>query len=257
MVIIFVLVVVQAILGVAVVVALRLVELYRSSRNVVYLVAAGALGLWPALSAVYAALLQPIINQVGMSRQSWPFPLSLLLRPVLEGRMTIGEWVSLAMSVPQVVQLALILLGVRLAYGRTAAQTSLAASIDSARGTLTNAEYRDSPSTVAAVASAGADSGSRMAPQGVGTEGHAPRQVVVVSATKSMGVSILLTVLFGPLGMLYSTIPGAIIMAVGGMVLGVITLGFGLLLVWPIAIIWGAVATSSHNKKLIAGVKQY
>lgn len=255
---IYVLVVVQAMLGVAVVVALRLVELYRSSRNVVYLLAAGALGLWPVLSAVYAAFLHPIINQVGMSRQNWPFPLSLVLRPVLEGRMTIGEWVSLATSVPQVVQLALILLGVRLAYGRTVAQTSSVASSDSTRGTLTNAEYRDSSSTVAAAAaSAGADSGPRMAPQGVATEGQAPRQVVVVSATKSMGVSILLTVLFGPLGMLYSTIPGAIIMAIGGMVLGVITLGFGLLLVWPIAIIWGAVATSSHNKKLIAGVRQY
>jgi hypothetical protein len=32
------------------------------------------------------------------------------------------------------------------------------------------------------------------------------RQVVVVTPTKSAGVAILLTVLFGPLGMFYSTI---------------------------------------------------
>jgi hypothetical protein len=253
--IMFVLVVVQAVLGVAVVVALRLVERYRSSRNIVYLLATGALGIWPVLSAVCAAFLHPVINQVGMSRQSWPFPLSLILRPVLEGRMTIGEWVSLAMSVPQLVQLALILLGVRLAYGGTARQPSSVGS--SASGNLPNAEYRDSPSNVGAAMPAGVDSGPRMAPQGVAAEGQPTRQVVVVSATKSMGVSILLTVLFGPLGMLYSTIPGAIIMIICGMVLGVITLGFGLLLVWPIAIIWGAVATSSHNRKLVAGVKQY
>jgi hypothetical protein len=72
-----------------------------------------------------------------------------------------------------------------------------------------------------------------------------------------MGISILLTVLFGPLGMLYSTIPGAIIMAVISVILGVITLGIGLLITWPICIIWGAVATSSYNKKLIAGTQQY
>lgn len=88
-------------------------------------------------------------------------------------------------------------------------------------------------------------------------EVQAPAQVVVVSATKNMGVSILLTVLFGPLGMLYSTIPGAIIMAIISVILGVVTLGIGLLITWPVCIIWGAVATSSHNKKLIAGAKQY
>jgi uncharacterized membrane protein YdbT with pleckstrin-like domain len=89
------------------------------------------------------------------------------------------------------------------------------------------------------------------------TQAQAPKQIVVVSATKSLGISILLTVLFGPLGMLYSTIPGAIIMAVISVILGVITLGIGLLITWPICIIWGAVATSSYNKKLIAGTQQY
>jgi len=83
------------------------------------------------------------------------------------------------------------------------------------------------------------------------------KQIVVVSATKSMGISILLTVLFGPLGMLYSTIPGAIIMAIVCAVVAVISLGFGLLLAWPICIVWGAVATSTHNKNLLAGARQY
>ena len=37
-------------------------------------------------------------------------------------------------------------------------------------------------------------------------------QRVIVTPVKSMGISILLTVLFGPLGMLYSTVWGAVIM---------------------------------------------
>jgi hypothetical protein len=85
------------------------------------------------------------------------------------------------------------------------------------------------------------------------TEVKSPSQVVVVSATKSMGISILLTFLFGPLGMLYSTIPGAIIMAIISLPVALLTVGFGLLITWPICIIWGAAATSAHNKRLLAG----
>ncbi len=82
-------------------------------------------------------------------------------------------------------------------------------------------------------------------------------QRIVVTPTKSMGISILLTVLFGPLGMLYSTILGAIIMIVISAVVGFLTVGIGLVITWPICIIWAAVATSSYNKKLIAGQKTY
>jgi len=76
---------------------------------------------------------------------------------------------------------------------------------------------------------------------------------VVVTSTKSMGIAILLTVLFGPLGMLYSTIWGAIIMIVLSGIIGIVTLGFGLLFTWPVCIIWAAVATKSYNEKLLAG----
>lgn len=83
------------------------------------------------------------------------------------------------------------------------------------------------------------------------------RQVVVVTPTKSAGVAILLTVLFGPLGMFYSTIAGAIVMIVVSLVVALFTLGFGLILTWPICIVWAAMAASSHNKKLIGGTRQY
>ena len=73
----------------------------------------------------------------------------------------------------------------------------------------------------------------------------------VVVSTKNVGVAILLTVLFGPLGMLYSTVSGAVIMCIAFLVIGVGTLGFGLLFLWPICIIWAAVAASSYNQRLL------
>jgi len=78
-------------------------------------------------------------------------------------------------------------------------------------------------------------------------------QHVIVTPTKSMGVAILLTVLFGPLGMLYATIPGALLMIVVGGVLALMTLGISLLITWPICVIWAAVAVNNYNGRLLAG----
>lgn len=75
---------------------------------------------------------------------------------------------------------------------------------------------------------------------------------VVVMPTKSVGISILLTFLFGPLGMLYSTILGALVMFVVSVIVAIVTLGLGLLITWPISIIWGAMAASAHNRRLVA-----
>lgn len=79
--------------------------------------------------------------------------------------------------------------------------------------------------------------------------------VVVVSETRSVGVAILLTVLFGPLGMLYSTVAGALVMIAVSIVLAFFTLGFSILLTWPISILWGALAASTHNQRVISGVR--
>lgn len=82
---------------------------------------------------------------------------------------------------------------------------------------------------------------------------NTPGQVTVVTSTKSMGISILLTILFGPLGMLYSTIAGAIVMAIISAIVGFATVGIGLLVTWPICVIWSAIAVSNYNKKLASG----
>lgn len=83
-----------------------------------------------------------------------------------------------------------------------------------------------------------------------------PQRIVVVP-TKSVGLAIFLGVFFGPIGLLYSTVTGAIVMFVVNILVGLVTLGFGLFITWPICGVWAAVATKNHNEKLLAGQRQY
>ncbi len=79
--------------------------------------------------------------------------------------------------------------------------------------------------------------------------------VVTVATPKSVGVAFLLTFFFGPLGMLYSTVSGALIMLgisiVGGIFVGIITLGLAWLIwgpaIWVASIIWGCTAASNQR----------
>jgi len=76
-----------------------------------------------------------------------------------------------------------------------------------------------------------------------------PQPIIVNS--KSVGVAFILTFFFGPLGMLYSTVTGAIVMLIVSFFAGLFTLGVGLLFTWPICIIWGCIAASDSNNKVI------
>lgn len=75
-------------------------------------------------------------------------------------------------------------------------------------------------------------------------------QTIIVKNEKSMVVSLLLTFFFGPLGLLYSTISGGLIMMAISFVAALFTVGMGLIITWPICMIWGAIAVSNGNKKL-------
>jgi hypothetical protein len=66
--------------------------------------------------------------------------------------------------------------------------------------------------------------------------------------TKSVGVALVLTFFFGPLGMLYSTVAGGLIMLAANVVLGTLTLGLFFFISWPIQMVWAAVAASNTNK---------
>lgn len=90
-----------------------------------------------------------------------------------------------------------------------------------------------------------------------------PAPVVMLAPEKSVGIAFLLTFLFGPLGMLYSTVVGALVMlgieaivTVVGWFLVAATFGLGLVilvpgyfLIWVACILWGCLAASGHNER--------
>lgn len=82
-----------------------------------------------------------------------------------------------------------------------------------------------------------------------------PQRTVVIASTKSVGVAIALAIFFGPLGMFYSTIAGAIVMFVVNVLALLLTAGLGLIVTWPIGIVWAAMAASSHNKRLLSATR--
>jgi hypothetical protein len=56
--------------------------------------------------------------------------------------------------------------------------------------------------------------------------------------------------------MFYSTIGGAIVMIIVTMGVGLVTLGVGLLITWPVCILWAALAASSYNKRILRQTRQ-
>lgn len=52
--------------------------------------------------------------------------------------------------------------------------------------------------------------------------------VVIVGKQKSVGVAFLLAFLFGPLGLLYASVVGGIVMIIVSGLVAIVTLGFGL-----------------------------
>ena len=73
---------------------------------------------------------------------------------------------------------------------------------------------------------------------------------------KSVGAALVLTFLFGPLGLFYVTVAGALVMLVGAIVVFFLTLGVGDLFVWAGCMIWGALAASDAHTKHQAWLAQ-
>lgn len=65
---------------------------------------------------------------------------------------------------------------------------------------------------------------------------------------KSVFLAFVLTLFFGPFGMFYSTVKGAVIMLIVTVVLGAATSGVGLFFTQIVCIIWGMIAADSYNK---------
>ncbi len=78
------------------------------------------------------------------------------------------------------------------------------------------------------------------------------QKYVVVKPVKSMGISILLSLLFGPIGLFYSSIAGGVIMSLLSLIIGVLTMGIGAFVLWPVCAVWGAVSVRHYNRALAA-----
>jgi hypothetical protein len=87
---------------------------------------------------------------------------------------------------------------------------------------------------------------------------HAPIQQIIINQPsaypKNVGLAIALSLLFGPIGMLYSTISGAIIMFILGLLclpLTIMTFGLFWIVIDLICVIWAGVAAKHYNDKLL------
>ena len=83
------------------------------------------------------------------------------------------------------------------------------------------------------------------------------QQIIITQPSaypKNVGLAIALSLLFGPIGMLYSTIIGAIVMFIVGLVclpLTLMTFGLFWIVLDLICVIWAGLAAKHHNDKLV------
>jgi len=84
-------------------------------------------------------------------------------------------------------------------------------------------------------------------------------QTIIVKSPKNVGLAAGLGLFLGPLGMIYSTIMGAVIMLIPFVIIGIIalvTFGVGFVFVLPllpICAIWSYIAAKRYNRRLLAG----
>jgi len=65
---------------------------------------------------------------------------------------------------------------------------------------------------------------------------------------KSVAAALVLTFFFGPFGLFYVTVVGAIVMVIVAIIVGILTLGFGLFIIWPITMLWAALTASKMHQ---------
>ena len=80
---------------------------------------------------------------------------------------------------------------------------------------------------------------------------YSPKQLrLLLYRIKKCRPRVYINILFGPLGMLYSTVAGGIIMFILSIIIAIVTFGFGLFITWPVCIIWGTLAASQSNAQI-------
>ncbi|WP_215843307.1 hypothetical protein HHS34_005530 [Acidithiobacillus montserratensis] len=86
--------------------------------------------------------------------------------------------------------------------------------------------------------------------------------IIIQAQPKSMAAGLILTFLFGPLGLFYASVTGGIVLLVVGIIFGIIavfTFGLGAILlplVWVASMIWAAVAVDKINKAAMQALQR-
>lgn len=73
---------------------------------------------------------------------------------------------------------------------------------------------------------------------------------------KSVAVGLLFTVILGPVGLLYASFWGGLIMILLGIVVFSSKLIIPVLLLWVFCCLWGVQAVESYNRKIFQGLIQ-
>lgn len=74
---------------------------------------------------------------------------------------------------------------------------------------------------------------------------------MLVNSMKSTATAVILTFFFGPLGLFYVSTGAAAVLTI----ISVVTLGIGLIITWPIAIILSITGVNKHNAMVLAGMR--
>lgn len=73
--------------------------------------------------------------------------------------------------------------------------------------------------------------------------------IIIAQPPKSAWAAFFLTFFFGPLGLLYASIAGGIILTVIALIIVPLTAGIAAFLIRPISIIWGVLAALASKEK--------
>ena len=74
----------------------------------------------------------------------------------------------------------------------------------------------------------------------------------IVPPLKNVATSLIFTTILGPVGLLYASFRGAILMILLGIVVISSKLVFPIILVWIICCVWGVAATEKYNRRIIS-----
>ena len=73
---------------------------------------------------------------------------------------------------------------------------------------------------------------------------------ILLKTHKSVTVSFLLALIFGPLGLLYTSIKGGLIMLAVSLLIIFFTWSIGLIITWPACLVWAVKAAGNSTEHL-------